>query len=159
MQKLLDRDLLAGVILFVIGVIAWANAGSDMMNWAFPLLATYFILFAGAVLIARVLFPAVSEHALDLISVGAEARVVWRDVAAFLVIGLGYLVVMYGLGFWLASLVMLSLVSLYLTKNKTRHNLALAIATPIAACIVAYIVFEKVFYVPLPDPTWWGLFG
>jgi hypothetical protein len=159
MQKLLDRDLLAGVILFVIGSIAWANAGSDMMNWAFPLMATYFILFAGAVLIARALFPAVSEHALDIISTSAEDRVVWRDVFTFLVIALGYLAVMYGLGFWLASFVMLSLVSLYLTKNKTRHNVTLAIVTPIAACVAAYIVFEKVFYVPLPDPTWWGVFG
>jgi Tripartite tricarboxylate transporter TctB family len=159
MQKLLDRDLLAGVILFAIGAIAWANAGSDLMNWAFPLMATYFVLFAGALLIGRALFAVVAGSVLDLIGVGAEDRVVWLDILTFLAIALCYLLVMYGLGFWLASFVMLALVSLYLTKNKTRHNVALAIITPLAACIVAYFVFEEVFYVPLPDPTWWGIFG
>ncbi len=159
MQKLMDRDLLAGVILFVIGSIAWANAGSDLMNWAFPLMATYFVLFAGAFLIGRALLAAATGGVLDLIGVGAEDRVVWLDILTFLAIALVYLLVMYGLGFWLASFLMLSLVSLYLTKDKTRHNVALAVVTPLAACIVAYVVFEKVFYVPLPDPTWWGLFG
>ncbi len=159
MQKLLDRDFLAGVILFAIGSIAWLNAGSDMMNWAFPLMATYFILFAGALLIVSALFGIVNGRGLDVIGTGAEDRVVWWDVSVFLVIALGYLLAMYGLGFWIASFVMLALVSLYLTKDKTRHNVALAIVTPVAACVVAYLVFEKVFYVPLPDPTWWGLFG
>jgi hypothetical protein len=159
MQKLMNRDLLAGVILFVIGLIAFANAGSDLMNWAFPLMATYFILFAAAVLIVSALFAAVTERALDVISVSAEDRVVWLDVFTFLAIALCYLLVMYGLGFWLASFLMLSLVSLYLTKDKTRRNVALAIVTPVAACVVAYVVFEQVFYVPLPDATWWGVFG
>ena len=159
MQKLMDRDFLAGVILFVIGSIAWANAGSDMMNWAFPLMATYFILFAGVVLVARALFAAATERALDIIRVGAEDRIIWLDVLTFLAIALCYLLVMYGLGFWLASFLMLSLVSLYLTKDKTRHNVVLAIVTPLAACVVAYVVFVHVFYVPLPQASWWGLFG
>ena len=155
MQKLLDRDLLAGVVLFVIGSIALANAGSDLMNWAFPLMAAYFIMFAAAVLVVRALFAAVTERAPDVIGVSAEDRVVWLDMFTFLLIGLVYLLVMYGLGFWLSSFLMLSLVSLYLTKDKTRHNVALAIVTPLAACVLAYIVFMHVFYVPLPEAGWW----
>jgi len=154
MQKLMTRDLLAGLILFIIGLIAFANAGSDMMNWAFPLLATYFTLLAGAVLIASALFAAVTERPLDVLSMSAEDRVVWLDISVFIVIAIVYLLVMYGLGFWLSSFLMLSLVSLYLTKDKTRHNVALAIITPAVACIVAYVVFELVFYVPLPEATW-----
>jgi Tripartite tricarboxylate transporter TctB family len=159
MKKLLDRDLLAGLVLFFIGAVAWANAGSDLMNWAFPLLATYFILFAAAVLVVRVVFAAVTEHIPDIISVSAEDKTVCLDVFTFLLIALCYLFVLYGLGFWLASFLMLSLVSLYLTRNKTRHNITLAIFVPFAACVVAYVVFEQVFYVPVPDATWWGAFG
>ena len=157
MQKLMDRDLLAGVILFVIGSIAWANAGSDLMNWAFPLMATYFILFAAAVLVVHAVFAAVTEGAADIISTSAEDRVIWLDVFTFLLIAVVYLLVMSGLGFWLASFLMLSLVSLYLTKDKTRHNVTLAIVVPLAACVVAYIVFMHVFYVPVPQATWWPL--
>jgi hypothetical protein len=157
MQKLMDRDLLAGVILFFIGSVALANAGSDLMNWAFPLMATYFIMFAAAVLVVRAVFAAVMEGPADIISTSAEDRVIWLDVFTFLVIALCYLLVMSGFGFWLSSFLMLALVSLYLTKDKTRHNVALAIVTPLAACVVAYVVFELVFYVPLPDATWWPL--
>jgi Tripartite tricarboxylate transporter TctB family len=154
MQKLMDRDLLAGLVLFAIGSVALANSGSDLMNWAFPLMATYFIMFAAAVLVGRAILAAVKERAPDAIRVSAEDRIIWLDVLIFLLIALVYLMVMYGLGFWLSSFLMLSLVSLYLTKDKTRHNMALAVIAPLAACLLAYVVFEHVFYVPLPDPTW-----
>ena len=159
MQKFMDRDLLAGLTLFFVGAVALANAGSDVMNWAFPLMAAYFIMFAAALLVVRALFTAVTKRALDIIRLSAEDRIVWLDVFTFLLIALCYLLVMYGLGFWLSSFLMLALVSLYLTKDKTFHNVALAIVTPLAACIVAYIVFMHVFYVPLPEATWWGAFG
>ena len=62
-----------------------------------------------------------------------------------------------GLGFWLSSLIMLTLASIYLTLEKTRRNLILAVVVPLAACIVAYFIFIHVFYVPFPKPTWWGV--
>jgi len=155
MQKLMDRDLLAGLVFFIIGSVALANAGSDLMNWAFPLMAAYFILFAAAVLVGRAVFAAIAAHAPDIISINAEDRIVWWDVFTFLVIALVYLLVLYGLGFWLSSFLMLSLVSIYLTRDKTRHNIALAIVVPLATCVVAYVVFLHVFYVPLPEAGWW----
>ncbi len=157
MQKLMDRDFLAALVLFFIGSVALANAGADLMNWAFPLMAAYFIMFAAAVLVARVVFAAVAEREPDIMSVSAEDKIVWLDVFTFLLIALGYLLVMYGLGFWLSSFLMLSLVSIYLTQDKTPHNVALAIVVPLATCVVAYIVFIHVFYVPVPEAHWWPL--
>jgi hypothetical protein len=157
MQKLMSRDLLAALVLLFIGTVAWAKSGSDLMNWAFPLLATYFILFAAAVLVVRAVVAAVAERAPDIIRIGAEDRTVWLDVSTFLVIALVYLLVLYGLGFWLSSFLMLSLASIYLTRDKTRHNIALAIIVPLATCVLAYVVFMHVFYVPVPEATWWPL--
>lgn len=155
MQKLLDRNILTALVLFIIGLVALTNAGSDVMNWAFPLMAAYFIMFAGAVLFVGAVIAAFTDRGLDLIRVSAEDRVIWLDVITFLSIALVYLLVMYGLGFWLSSFLMLSLVSLYLTQEKTRHNVALAIVVPLATCVVAYVVFLHVFYVPLPKADWW----
>jgi len=155
MQKFLDRDLLAALVLFFIGSVALAQAGKDMMNWAFPLLATYFILLTAAILAVRVVFAAVVERSPDIVRMSAEDRIVALDVLTFSAIALGYLLVMYGLGFWLSSFLMLSLASIYLTQDKTRHNLGLAVAVPLATCIVAYVVFQHVFYVPVPEATWW----
>jgi len=50
---------------------------------------------------------------------------------------------------------MLTLTSVYLTLEKTRKNLILAVVVPLAACVVSYIVFLHVFYVPLPEARWW----
>ena len=159
MQKLMQRDVLAALVLFVIGAVALTQAGADPMNWAFPLMTTYFILFAAAVLAVRVVFAAVAAHAPDIVRMSAEDRIVARDVFWFLLISLGYLLIMYRLGFWPASFLMLSLASLYLTLDKTRRNLRLAVVVPLAISVVAYIVFEYLFYVPVPRATWWPLGG
>jgi hypothetical protein len=159
MQKLMDRDVLAALVLFFIGAVSLSQAGADPMNWAFPLLATYFILFAAAVLVARVVFTAVAERAPDILHISAEDRIVALDVFWFLLISLAYLLVVYGLGFWLASFLMLSLTSVYLTLDKTRRNLGLAVAVPLATCVVSYLVFQHLFYVPVPQATWWPLGG
>lgn len=159
MQKLMDRDFLAALLLFFIGSVSLAESGTDLMNWAFPRLATYFILFVAAVLVVRVVFAEVAERAPDIIRMSAEDRTVSLDVILFLLIALGYLLVMYGLGFWLASFLMLSLTSIYLTLDKTRHSVVLAIVVPLAACVVAYVVFLHVFYVPVPVARWWAGVG
>ena len=58
-------------------------------------------------------------------------------------------------GFWLASFLMLTLTSIYLTLDKTRSNIRLAVVVPLASCIVFYLVFLHLFYVPFPKATWW----
>jgi len=64
------------------------------------------------------------------------------------------LLVMYGLGFWLASFLMLSLASIYLTLNRTTRTMGFAVVVSLATCVVAYVVFQHVFYVPVPQATW-----
>ena len=159
MQRLMDRDLLAALVLFGIGAIALANAGSDPMNWAFPLLAAYFIMFAAALLVARAVWAAVVQRAPDILSIGADDRTVWFDVATFLLIALVYLLVLYALGFWLASFLMLSVASVRLTLNRTPRTIGIAVGASLATCVVAWIVFQHVFYVPVPEADWWPLAG
>ena len=158
MQRLTDRDLLSALVLFFIGSVALYKEGDDLMNWVFPRLATYFVLFAGAVMAARVIFTDTDKRVSEIIRVSAEDRLVALDVLVFLVIVFGYLLVMYGLGFWLASFVMLAAASIYLTLDKTRKNIGLAIVVPLGICIAAYIIFLHVFYVPVPEARWWAGF-
>lgn len=155
MQRLLDKDLLSALVLFVIGGVALSEAGTDMMNWIFPRLAAYLILGLGAALLVQVVMAAAMKRAPDIIDGIRGNREVVVDIVVFCAIVLAYMLVMYGLGFWLASFLMLSLTSLYLTLDKTRRNVMLAIVVPLATCIVAYGVFLHVFYVPLPEARWW----
>jgi MFS family permease len=154
-RRLRDGDLVSALVLFFIGAVSLSEAGSDVRNWIFPLLATYLILAIAAALLARVVIAAVMERLPDIIPWDGEDRVVLIDLVVFGAIVLAYMFVMYGLGFWLSSLLMLSLTSIYLTLEKTRRNLVLAIVVPLGACVLAYLVFLHVFYVPLPEARWW----
>ena len=155
MQRLMDRDLLTALVLFGIGAVFWSGSGADVKDWGFPLLATYLILGIAVALLARVVLAAVLKRAPDIVDGFRENRNVVIDLLGFCAIVLAYIFVLNGLGFWLASFLMLSLASLYLTRDKTRRNLALAVLMPLGVCILAYFIFLRVFYVPLPEATWW----
>ena len=155
MQRLMDRDLLTALVLFGIGAVAWSGAGDDVKDWIFPLLATYLVLGIAVVLLARVVLAAVLKRAPDIVDGFGENRIVIIDLLVFGAIVLAYIFVLNGLGFWLASFLMLTLASTYLTMDKTRRSLIIAVVMPLAVCILAYFIFLRVFYVPLPEATWW----
>jgi hypothetical protein len=155
MRRLIDRDLLTALILFCIGAVFWVEPGADVKDWIFPRLALYLILGIAVALAVRVVFAAIIKRLPDIIHLTSEDRIPFIDVLVFLVIVLVYMFVMYGLGFWLSSLLMLLLTSIYLTQDKTRHNIKLAVVVPLLTSIVAYFLFRHVFYVPFPTATWW----
>ncbi|MGI9523023.1 MAG: tripartite tricarboxylate transporter TctB family protein [Hyphomicrobiaceae bacterium] len=159
MLRLIDRDFLTAMVLFLVGGVAWLAAGSDVKDWVFPLLAIYLILGIAAALLIRVIFSAIMESAPDDIHLSGEDSSVLFDVLVFLLIVLAYMFLMYGLGFWLSSFLMLALASTYLTLDKTRRNLAFAVVVPLAICMAAYFIFLHVFYVPFPKATWWPGLG
>ena len=126
-----------------------------MKDWIFPLLATYVILVIAVALVAKVALAAILKRAPDTVHLSQEERISPIDVLVFFLIVLAYMFVMYGLGFWLSSLLMVSLTSIYLTLDKTRRNIGLAMAVPLGGCILFYFVFLHLFYVPFPRATWW----
>ena len=155
MRRLLDRDLLTALALFCISAVFSSDPSDNVKDWIFPLLANYLILTIAVALVARVGFAAIMKHPPDIVHLAPEDRNAYIDVLVFFLIVLAYMFVMYGLGFWLSSLLMLSLTSIYLTLDKTRRNIGLALVVPLASCLVFYFVFLHVFYVPFPEATWW----
>ena len=158
MQLLKDRDFLSALVLLVIGGVIWGDSGSDVKDWIFPLLAAYIALGIGAALLARVLLGGLLNRVPDLVDRLSDHRVVVVDLAVFCTVVLAYILLLYGLGFWLASFLMVMSTSLYLTKEKTRRNVIVAIVMPAVICVIAYLVFMQIFYVPLPEAEWWAGF-
>lgn len=155
MRRLIDRDLLTALVLFCIGAVFWIDPGADVKDWIFPRLALYLILGIAVAMTARVVFAAIMKRLPDVIPLTSKDRLAFIDVTVFFVIVLAYIFVLYGFGFWLSSLLMMSLTSIYLTLEKTRHNIVLAVVVPLLTCIAAYFIFLHVFYVPFPKATWW----
>jgi hypothetical protein len=154
-RRVIDRDLVSALVLFFIGGVSLSAMGTDMRNWIFPRVLTYLILIVATVLVARVVLAAVKKRAPDIMRTSREDRGIFVDVLVFCAIVLAYILVVNGLGFWLSSFLMLSLASIYLTPDKTLHNVGLAVVVPLVACVLAYFVFLHLFYVPLPEATWW----
>jgi len=152
----MDRDFLSSALLFVIGAVALAQVGDDSpRDWVLPLLAIYSVLAIAAALFLRFLVTSFVKNAPDMIRLLSQDTPIYTDVAVFCVIVLCWVLLMFGLGFWVASFFMLSAASLYLTREKTRKNLTINVVVSLGACVVAYVVFLHVFYVPVPAATWW----
>jgi hypothetical protein len=156
MQRLKDRDFMTAVVLLGIGTWFLASTEEGVKDWIFPLLAIYLMLGVAVALLAKFVVTVVLERAPDIIEGFGENRMVVVDLLVFGVIVLAYIVVMSGIGFWLSSFLMLLLTSIYLTTDKTRRSLIMAVAVPLGTCILAYVIFLHVFYVPLPEASWFG---
>jgi hypothetical protein len=155
MQRLLDRDLLTGLVLLCVYALFIADSSADPKDWIFPILANHVILIIGIVLLARGLFALFVKRLPDILRLTREERLALTDVLVFFLIVLAYMFIMYGLGFWLSSWLMLSITSIYLTLDKTPRNIRLAMVVPLGTCIACYYAFLYFFYVPFPRATWW----
>lgn len=158
MALLRDRDFLSALVLFAVGIVSLSEAGDDVRNWIFPLLATYLLIAIGAALAIKAIVTLVRNKELDLIEWQSEDSTTLFDLLVFGAIVIGYILVMYGLGFWLASFIMLTVASIYMTVEKTPRRLMMAVLVPAFACVLAYVIFLHVFYVPLPEARWWAGF-
>jgi len=155
MQRLLDRDLVTGLVLLCIYTLFIADSSADPKDWIFPILANYVILIIGIVLLARGLYVLIIKRLPDIVMLTPDERIAYFDVLIFFFIVLAYMFIMYGLGFWLSSWLMLSISSFYLTLDKTLRNIRLAMVVPLGTCIACYYAFLYFFYVPFPRATWW----
>ncbi len=154
MRRVIDRDLVSALVLFLIGGVALSAMGTDMRNWIFPRVTVYLILIVAAVLAGRVVLGAVIKRVPDIMRASRGDLGIVVDVLVFCAIVFAYILVVNGLGFWLSSFLMLTLASIYLTPKKNLRNIGLAVVVPLFACLLAYFLFLHVFYVPLPEASW-----
>ncbi|MGY9003970.1 MAG: tripartite tricarboxylate transporter TctB family protein [Rhodospirillales bacterium] len=155
MQRLIDRDLLSAFALFCVYGLFSSGSSNDAKDWIFPNLASYIVLFTALFLTVKVLFNALMKRLPDSVQMSPDERTASIDVLVFTSVILVYMFVMYGFGFWLSSWLMLSLTSIYLTIDKTRHNIRTALIVSLGSCILFYFAFLYLFYVPFPRATWW----
>ena len=154
MRRFLDQDLLTALVLFGIGGVFLSASGSDLKDWIFPLLATYLVLGIAVALVLLVILRAIVKRPPNILHLTADDRIAYFDALVFFLIVLAYILVMPSIGFWLSSLLMVILTSFYLTLEKTRRNMMLALVVPLLFCIAAFFLFTHVFYVPFPKAAW-----
>ena len=154
MQKILDKNLITALVIFVICWMFSIGSSPDPKDWAFPLLANYSLLLIAIILFGRFIFFRINNKKEDILEFLSEDKASAIDVLVFLIIVIVFMLLMYGLGFWVSSLIMLICSSIYLTLEKNLRNVFIAIIVPIGISITAFLVFTYVFYVPFPAASW-----
>lgn len=144
-----STDVLAALALFAIAGVLLSQTGDDLRDWVLPRTLNYLLIAVGVVLLGK-----------GLLRPGATVRAVPRlsrsglDVLLFVVVAVGYVAVMSIVGFWIASAVVIVVLSLVLAESRNARTVAVSLAVAIAICAVFYVLMLHVFYVPLPEGVW-----
>lgn len=145
-------DLLGAVALFAVSAVFLLGAGEGLRDWLFPRSLASTLMVVGVVLAASGLRgqgPRTAPRPLRV-----DPRRI--DVAVFLGLAVVYVVLTPYAGFWAMSAVMLFAASVYLGDDRRVGTLLRSAAIVVVVCVLAYVLFVKVFFVPLPTANWLG---
>ena len=143
-------DLVGGIVLLGIVAVFLLNAGDDLLDWIFPLILSYTLAIIGVYLVIRGLlgFGDKTDTLLPIL------RGRGTDPFVFTVLAAIYVGLVRAVGFWTMSVLMLFAGSVYLDHARSKRRIALAAVVALAVCIGAYVLLERVLYVPLPPERW-----
>ncbi|MPZ89150.1 MAG: hypothetical protein GEU81_14000 [Nitriliruptorales bacterium] len=143
-------DLTGGLALLAIAAVFLLNAGEGRLDWLFPVALSYTQVVFAVYLIIR-----------GLLGYGDRVGVVppilrgkGVDVAVFIGMAAAYVVLSEPVGFWIMSVAMIIVSSIYLATVRSRKNVMLSVAVALGVILVAYGLLLHVFYVPLPEARW-----
>jgi Tripartite tricarboxylate transporter TctB family len=151
----IPADLVAGLVMLGIAAVFRLKAGDERLDWIFPVTLSYVLGGLGLLLVIRGLtgrgdrVPAVPP-----ILRQRSLRGQGVDVAVFLGLTVGYVVLLSTVGFWVMSALTIFVAAVYLDPVRSPRRLAIAAAVAIAVCIAAYLLLTRVFYVPFPAADW-----
>jgi hypothetical protein len=156
LKVFLDSDLVAGLLLLFIAFITYMGTGDDFIDWVFPLMTSYTLFIISSIFLIKSLFKIVrcstnSDLKVDISNIPSIMNVVFFSIFLFC-----YLFALYAFGFWIASPLLLWLIISFFTAEKNFSSMRKALVISIITCIIAYIVFTHIFYVPFPESRIFG---
>lgn len=149
-RRRVPLDLVAGLVLFAIAAFFLLTAGEGTLDWVFPATLSYAAGAVGVVLVLKALLGFGDRiPALPPILRGKGI-----DVAVFIAIMVGFVLLIIPLGFWAASALMIFVAPVYLGPNRSWRSIGIAAGTALTVVVLAYLLLEYVFYVPFPRLRW-----
>lgn len=142
-------DLGAGLALLVIAAVAASGLGKGTQDWLFPQALTCLLAAVGAVLILRWLVLRPRRRGAD--AAAEDSRGTRTDVLVTVGVIVVYALVIPLIGFWISSFLMLVGLCLYISDRRSVRSAAVIVGVSVAVCVVTYLVFEQIFYVPVPS--------
>lgn len=145
------KDVLAGAILVLIGVVFLSQTGRSAADWVFPRLLTYVLIVIGAYFFLKALLELLIHHREFRVAVPQRAQMDGLRDAVIMGAILVADVLLQGLiGFWAASFLMLAGASFYLGTQRTARSALPTLLVAAVVCAVAYGIFTLFFQVFFP---------
>lgn len=143
-------ELIAAVVLLALGGLSLPLV-EDGLDWAMPRVLAYVAIALGAALGVR----AALSRRLRRPAAPAPRQAGQRlDLVVFLAAAICYVVAIPLIGMWLVTLPMLALVSFYLNERRTTAAAVQSAVVAAGTCLVGYVVFRHVLFVPVPANQW-----
>jgi hypothetical protein len=151
-----DSDVITTILLLGISFIFYSDSGTDAKDWVFPLMAifslfgiTLFFLIKSVLKIVS--GTIVSDLDIETDQIPSIIHVIFFSLFIFI-----FLLLLYAFGFWIASLALLWTSIAYFNPNKTPKTIIKSLLIATISCIIAYVVFTHIFYVPFPESRLFG---
>lgn len=151
-----DSDFVTGLLLFAIATISYSGTGDNMKDWIFPLMASYTLFFISIAFLLKSVFKVLNGKLIVDLTLTREQLPSAINVGFFCFFVLCYLFVLFAVGFWIASPLLLWVSIAYFNPDKSARSFFKSLLISLIACGVAYVVFTHIFYVPFPQSRLFG---
>jgi hypothetical protein len=145
-----NADLAGGSLLLVIAAVGLIYARGATFNvWIFPRVAAVSVGIIGAGLLAKGLVAGERRAVLD-------AHTAVTTVLPFAAGIVAYALLFSRAGFVPTTIVLYAAATWVLRRQFTIRSAVISVVIGAAFTLILHGVFTRVFYVPLPEGSWWG---
>ena len=151
-----DSDVITTILLLGISFIFYSGSGANAKDWVFPLMATFSLFGISIFFLIKSILKIVSGTIVSDLEIETEQVPSIINVIFFSLFMFIFLFLLFAFGFWIASLALLWISIAYFNPDKTLKTIIKSLLIAIISCLVAYVVFTHIFYVPFPESRLFG---
>ena len=151
-----DSDVITTILLLGISFIFYSGSGANAKDWVFPLMATFSLFGISIFFLIKSILKIVSGTIFSDLEIETDQVLSIINVIFFSLFMFIFLFLLFAFGFWIASLALLWTSIAYFNPDKTLKTIIKSLLIAIISCLVAYVVFTHIFYVPFPESRLFG---
>lgn len=152
-----DSDFAAGLLLLFVASFSYAGVADNIwedygyIDWVFPLMSCFLLFSISAVYLVKSSIKIVKGTTISDLKIDKSEIPSIINVVVYTLLLFCYLVLLFVFGFWAASILLLWSGITYFRPEINRSSIVKSLIISIITCVVAYIVFTHIFYVPFPQ--------
>ena len=152
-----DSDLATGLLLLFVASFSYAGVADNIwedyayIDWVFPLMSCFLLFSISAVYLVKSSIKIVKGTTISDLKIDKSEIPSIINVIVYTLLLFCYLVLLFVFGFWAASILLLWSGITYFRPEINRSSIIKSLIISIITCVVAYIVFTHIFYVPFPQ--------